>query len=153
VVILFRSLIVTQVPASLVKDASVRPAAGDAVSIATSLLTQIAGGTILIAAVVVACAWFAGPSRFAVPARRWLAPHFRAHPVGVYAFVAGALLLVFIWQPIPATGQPIGMIVFAVLAAIGTEVLRRQVAREFPEQDRTAVTRDGVDLGAPLVHH
>lgn len=153
VVILFRSVIVTQVPASLVKDASIRPAAGEIVSIATTLLTQVAGAVILIAVVVVVCAWFAGPSRFAVPARRWLAPHFRAHPVGLYGGVAAVLLLLFIWQPIPATGKPIGMLVFTVLAAIGTETLRRQMSREFPEDSPSAVTADGVDLGAPVAHH
>jgi hypothetical protein len=152
VVILFRSVIVTQVPASLVQDASVRPAAGEVVSIATTLLTQIAGAVIFIAVVVVACAWFAGPSRFAVPARRWLAPHVRAHPVGMYGVVAAIVLLVFIWQPIPATGKPIGMLVFAVLAAVGTEVLRRQIDREFPPEGASPVTSDAADPGAPLVH-
>jgi len=151
VVILFRSVIVTQVPAALAKDASIQPAAHDVVSIGTTLLTQIAGAVILIAVVVVACAWFAGPSRFAVPARRWLAPHSRAHPVVVYGVVAAILLLVFIWQPIPATGKPIGMLVFAVLAAVGTEALRRQVDREFPADSESPVTSDGADLGAPLV--
>ncbi len=153
VVILFRSLIVSQIPGALVTDASVHPAAGAVVSIATTLLTQVAGAAILIAAVVVACAWFAGPSRFAIPARRWLAPHFREHPALVYAGVAAVLLVVFIWQPIPATGRPIGMVVFAVLAAVGTEALRRQLLREFPEHDLGPVRSDGVDLGAPLVHH
>jgi hypothetical protein len=43
------------------------------------------------------------------------------------------LLLIFIWQPFPATGTLIGIIVFTVLAAIGTEALRRQTAEEFPE--------------------
>jgi hypothetical protein len=153
VVILFRSLIVTNVPNSLVKDASVKPAANAVVSIATTMLTQIAGAVVLIGIVVVVCAWFAGPSRFAVPARRWLAPYVRAHPAAMYAAVAVILLIIFIWQPIPATGKPVGMLVFAVLAAVGTEILRRQMDREFPDPGSAAVPSDGAELGPPLVHN
>jgi hypothetical protein len=152
VVILFRSLIVTNVPNSLVKDASVKPAANAVVSIATTMLTQIAGAVILIGVVIVACAWFAGPSRFAVPARRWLAPHVRAHPAAMYAAVAVILLIVFIWQPIPATGKPIGMLVFAILAAAGTEILRRQMDHEFSDPGPAAVPSDAREPGPSLVH-
>jgi hypothetical protein len=42
------------------------------------------------------------------------------------------LLNIINWQTIPATRKPIGKIVFAVLAAVGTEALRRQTALEFP---------------------
>jgi FtsH-binding integral membrane protein len=79
----------------------------------------------------VVAAWFAGPSRFATPARRRLAPYLEANPVATYGVVVAILLLVFIWQPIPATGAPVGMIVFTVLALIGTEALRRQTRLEF----------------------
>jgi hypothetical protein len=151
VVVLFRSLIVTNVAASLVKDASVRPAANAAISIATTLLTQIAGAVILIGAVIVVCAWFAGPSRFAVPARRWLAPYVREHPAGLYVAVAAVVLIIFIWQPIPATGKPIGMLVFSVLAAVGTEILRRQMAQEFPAADLAAVSSDGPEPTSPAI--
>jgi hypothetical protein len=152
VVILFRSLIVSNVPDSLVKDASIKPAANAVVSIATTMLTQIAGAVVLIGVVVVVCAWFAGPSRFAVPARRRLAPYVRAHPAAMYAAVAVVLLIVFIWQPIPATGKPVGMLVFVVLSAIGTEILRRQMDHEFPDPGSAAVPSDGAELGPPLVH-
>jgi hypothetical protein len=153
VVILFRSLIVTNVASSLVKDASVRPAASAAISIATTLLTQIAGAVVLIGVVIVVCAWFAGPSRATVPARRWLAPYVRQHPAVMYAAVAAVLLLIFIWQPIPATGKPIGMLVFAALAVLGTEILRRQMASEFPEPGLPAAPSDGAEVGPPLIHH
>jgi hypothetical protein len=151
VVILFRSLIVTNVASSLVKDASIRPAANAVVSIATTLLTQIAGAVILVAIVIVVCAWFAGPSRVTVPARRWLAPYVRAHPVALYGVVAVVMLLIFIWQPIPATGKPIGMLVLAVLAAVGTEILRRQMDHEFPDPGAAAVSSDGPEPTAPAI--
>jgi ABC-type xylose transport system permease subunit len=131
VVLLARSIGIKAVASTLVKDESVRPAVRTVASIATGMLTEIAVATIVIGVVVVIAAWFAGPSRFAVRLRRAIAPHLIRHPGGTYAVVAAALLLVFIWQPIPATGAPIGMIVFTVLAGLGTEVLRRQLRTEF----------------------
>jgi hypothetical protein len=131
IVFLFRSLTVRAAANTLTHDDSVRPAVRAVASISTGMLSEIAGAVILIGIVLVVAAWFAGPSRFAVPARRWLAPHVEKHPVATYGVLAVVLLLIFIWQPIPATGKPIGMIVFAVLAFIGTEVLRRQMHAEF----------------------
>jgi hypothetical protein len=132
IVILFRSLIVTQVAKSLVSDDSIRPAAQNVISIATTMLTEVAGAVMLVGAVVVVCAWFAGPSRFTTPVRRWIAPFLRKEPVAVFAIIAAILLIIFIWQPIPATGKPLGMIIFAILAVVGTEALRRQTDAEFP---------------------
>jgi hypothetical protein len=43
------------------------------------------------------------------------------------------MALIFIWQPIPATGTPVGIIVFLALACLGTVLLRRQTAEEFPD--------------------
>ena len=56
----------------------------------------------------------------------------RNYPVAVFGVVGAVLVLVFLWQPIPATGEPVGMLVFVVLAAVGVELLRRQTVREFP---------------------
>ncbi len=130
--LLVRALLVREVTNSLVRDASVRPAAHATVSIATSVLATIAGAVILIAAVMIVGALLAGPARPAVEARRWMAPFMRAWPAAVFAIAAAILLLIFIWQPIPATGEPIGMLVFGALAAAGVEALRRQTIREFP---------------------
>jgi hypothetical protein len=43
------------------------------------------------------------------------------------------MVLVFLWNPIPATGTFGGIIVFFVLALFGTEMLRRQTVAEFPD--------------------
>ena len=45
----------------------------------------------------------------------------------------GVLILLFIWNPIPATGKPLGILVFTVLALFGTYILVQQTAREFPD--------------------
>jgi hypothetical protein len=131
VVLLARSLTIKAAANTLTHDGSVRPAVRAVASIATGMLSDIASAVILIGVVLVVTAWFAGPSRFAVPVRRWLAPYLEANPVATYGVVVAVLLLVFIWQPIPATGTPVGMIVFTVLALIGTEALRREARAEF----------------------
>jgi hypothetical protein len=46
--------------------------------------------------------------------------------------------LIFIWQPIPATGKLAGIIVFFALAMLGTYLLRRQTADEFPPETGAA---------------
>ena len=82
---------------------------------------------------MVVAAWFAGPARIAVGGRRAIAPFLREEPGWTYAIVASVMVLIFIWQPIAATGTPVGIIVFSCLALLGTELLRRQTAREFPD--------------------
>ena len=54
------------------------------------------------------------------------------------------LVLLFIWQPIHAMGTVVGIVVFSCLALLGTELLRRQTAAEFPDSqpgDATAAIR------------
>ena len=43
------------------------------------------------------------------------------------------MVLLFIWGPIPDVHRHAGIIVFLALALVGTEVLRRQTAAEFPD--------------------
>ncbi len=139
-VLLLRNILQSQVTNSLVSDASLRPAASAAVLIGTGMLSQIAGAFVLIGAVVVVLAWFAGPARIAVAVRRAIAPFLRERPDWTFGIVAAIMLLIFIWQPIPATGEPIGIIVFFALAMFGTEMLRRQTAEEFPDAQLGATT-------------
>ena len=132
VVFAARKIIESGVTNSLVKDVSNRPAASDVISIATSMLAEIAGAFVFVGVPLIVAAWFAGPARLATRGRRAIAPFLADNPVAVYGIVAAILILIFIWGPIPATHRPAGIIVFTVLAFAGTEVLRRQTAREFP---------------------
>jgi hypothetical protein len=127
-----RSIIVSQVTDSLVKTEAVKPAAHAVLSIATSKLAEVAGAFIVIGVPLVAAAWFAGPARLAMSGRRAIAPFLREQPGWTYAIVAAIMILIFIWQPIPATGKPAGIIVFLALAFFGTYLLRRQTEEEFP---------------------
>jgi hypothetical protein len=134
VVVLFgRKLLESQLTSSLTNDATLRPAIRATIAIGTSLLSEVAGAVIFVAVVLIAAAWFAGPARPARLGRQAIAPFLRERPVAAYAIALGIMALVFIWNPIPATGKPAGIIVFTVMALVGTEVLIRQTAREFPD--------------------
>ncbi len=132
-VFLGRSLLESQVPGSLTHDASLQATIAAVVSINTGLLAEVAGAVVFVGTVLVLAAWFAGPARPCAATRRAMAPFLREHPVGTYGITLAVMTLVFLWDPIPATGKPAGIIVFTVLALVGTEVLRRQTAREFPD--------------------
>jgi hypothetical protein len=131
-VFLARTAIVSQVTDSLVKTDSIRPAATAVTSIATTMLSEIAGAFVVVGVPLIAAAWFAGPARLPVRGRRAIAPFLRDRPGWTFGIVAAIMALIFIWQPIPATGKPVGIIVFLALAFVGTVVLRRQTVEEFP---------------------
>ena len=132
VVLLGRKIGQAQLVSAITSDASIEPAANDAYSVATSLLVQVASASIIIGIPVILSAWFAGPARWAVSARRFLAPHFRERPGLAYWITAALLALIFIWGPIPATRNPWEILLFTILAFVGAHVLRGQIAEEFP---------------------
>jgi hypothetical protein len=132
-VLLARKIGQGQIVSAITSDASVEPAADDAYSVATSLLVQVASASIVIGIPVILSGWFAGPARWAVSARSFLAPHFRERPGLPYWIVAGLLALVFLWGPIPATRNPFEMLLFTILAFAGAYVLQGQIAEEFPD--------------------
>jgi Short C-terminal domain len=154
IVILGRKIGEGQLVHAITKDASIEPAAKDAYSVATSLLVQVASSSIIIGIPLILAAWFAGPARWAVPARRFFAPHFRARPALVYWITAALLALIFIWGPIPATRNLLTMLLFTVLAFAGAYVLARQIAEEFPDAQpvsiRTAMSEFGHSLGEKM---
>jgi len=124
-----------QLVSAITSDASIEPAARDAYSVATSLLVQVASASIIIGVPVILSAMLAGPARWAVATRRFLAPHLRERPALAYWATAALLALVFIWGPIPATRNPVEMLIFTILAFVGAHVLRDQIAREFPDAE------------------
>ena len=131
-----RAILESQVTDSLVKVEANKPAAEAIMSIATSMLSEIAGAFVIVGVPLIAAAWFAGPARLAVKGRRAIAPFLRDQPGWTYGIVLAIMLLIFIWDPIPATHKLAGIIVFLALALFGTELLRRQTAREFPAAGR-----------------
>jgi hypothetical protein len=133
-----------QLVSAITSNASIEPAANDAYSVATSLLVQVASASIIIGIPVILSAWLAGPARWAIAARRFLAPHFRERPGMAYWITAGLLALVFLWGPIPATRNPLEMLLFTILAFAGAHVLRGQIAEEFPERRPRSMVHSGL---------
>jgi hypothetical protein len=133
VALIVRGLAGTAVVDALAKNDAAKPAAEAVWSIGTGLLAQAAGSAVTFGVLLVIAAVFAGPTRYAVRLRRWAAPYLRDRP-GVTYTAAGAIYLALIaWAPIAAFRKPLGILVFALLMILGTEVLRRQTAREFPD--------------------
>ena len=140
-VIVGRSIFDGQVVNSLVKDASLRPAVSETVRISTQMMHQIASACVYVGIPLVLAAWFAGPARLAHAARRAMSPFLRDHPAAAYGITLGVMALVFIWDPIHATGTPAGIITFTLLALFGMFVLRRQTMQEFPDARPGDATR------------
>jgi hypothetical protein len=132
-VLLGRRFIGNRVVDGLVANTSVKPAAHSVWTIGTTLLYDIAIAMFAYGVIIVLAAWLAGPTRPAVAVRRALAPSLRYHLGVVYGVVAALFLLVLLWGPTPATRKLIGIVLFAGLLVLGVEVLRRQVAREYPD--------------------
>ena len=82
---------------------------------------------------IVLAAWLAGPTSWATSVRRTIAPHLR-EPRYAYGGLALLLVLLFWWDPLVATDRLVPSLILIALAVLGTEVLRRQVIREFPDR-------------------
>lgn len=112
---------------------SVEKAAGDAWDILTSQLRD-GGLTLLgIGVILLVAVWIAGPSRRATAARRWMTPYI-ARPEIAFGAAAVLLLLLVWWGPVVQTQRWQLIVAGAIVLALGVEVLRRQTAREFPEE-------------------
>jgi hypothetical protein len=130
--LVIRGLAGNSVVGALAANEAVKPAVEAVWSIGTSLLVTVASSAIAFGVLVVIGAWLAGPTRPATALRREVSPYMREQRGATYA-VAGIVWLALIaWAPIAAFHKPIGIALFALLFALGTELLRRQTLREFP---------------------
>jgi hypothetical protein len=112
---------------------NVRPAAKATLVIGTSLLKDVAWGSILFGALVVFGAWVAGAGRWATAIRRTSAPSLRDHPAAVRVALGFLVLLLVIWGPVPWTRNPVWIVVIAVAAFAWLEWIRRRTVNEFPD--------------------
>jgi hypothetical protein len=118
---------------ALATTEAVRPAAQAAWSIGTSTLADVAWSTVLLGIPLILAGVLAGPTRTAVSVRRVAAPYLRDRPDVAFGALGMLLLLLFAWGPIGATRSLSGIAIIVVLAVVGMEALRRQVARELPD--------------------
>jgi hypothetical protein len=123
---------------SLVSTESVRAAAQDVWTIVTELLAQSAWAGVFVGLVAILGTWLSGPGKRATASRQWLAPFFRDRPLATHGILAVLLLIFLAWGPTGTPRRFIAVLIVAILAFVGLEVLRRQTVREFPD----AVTRD-----------
>ena len=132
--LLLRSLAGDNITDALAATASVEPAVEHAWEIGTSLLVTVAVSAIAFGVLVVIGAWLAGETAAAKALRREAAPYFRERQAAMYGVAAAIWLALIAWAPIEAFRKPFGILLFAVLFGIGTEVLRRQAIDEFPNE-------------------
>jgi hypothetical protein len=130
-VLIVRSVGGTYVVEELTRSESVQPAAQSAWDIITGLLAD-GGRTVLgLGLIAVFAVWLSGPSRSGTATRRELAPYLMRPEI---AFSAAGLLflLLLLWGPTAQVTRLPFVITFALVLALGVEILRRQAAREFP---------------------
>jgi len=133
-ILLLRRLIGNGVDSVAASD-TVKPAITSVWDILSAGLRQRALFVLAIGVAFIAGGMLAGPGRHEVAVRGFLAPYLRDHPVGMYAVVAVLFLLWLSLIPgINNLGQVLVIVVLAGLAVVGIEILRRQVAREFPNR-------------------
>ena len=118
---------------SVAGSETVQPAVQSVWEIISGTLRERALFVLVIGLAFVGAGLLAGPARYAVAARRALAPHLRDQPAAVY-FVAAVLFLLWltVMPGLDNLGQVLVIVLLAVLAVVGIEVLRRQTAQEFP---------------------
>jgi hypothetical protein len=117
---------------ALARTDAVRPAVEAVWNIGTSLLVTVAVSAFTFGILVVIAAWIAGPTRIASRLREEAAPYLREQPGTTYAVVGLVFLILVLWAPVVAFHKPLGLILLAALMVLGTEMLRRQTALEFP---------------------
>ena len=109
---------------------------------------EAATAAILYGAVMIAGAWLAGRTRPAVAVRRrWRRTC--ATRRSAYGVLAVVVVLLLAWGPTPATRKPLLALLLIVLMAIGTEMLRRQIGREYPDARRGETMRRVRGAAAP----
>lgn len=91
----------------------------------TSLMTVIAGRTLILAAILLFAALLAGPSRPATAVRRRLAPAFDHEPLVVHAVVLGVGITTIALGILPFVDRPLGIVLLLATLIAGTELVRR----------------------------
>lgn len=136
------SLVGDAVVGTLARTAATEPAVQDVWEISTTLLDEAATATIFYGLVMIAGAWLAGRSTWAVAVRRSLAPYLREPVLAWGAFAVIAAVVVLWWAPTPAMRNPVTALLLLGLLALGFEGLRRRTAAEYPMAERGA--REGL---------
>ena len=117
----------------MVANPTAKPAVHEVWDIGTSLLATVATSALAFGILVVIAAWLAGPTKWASRLRQEAAPYVREQRAAVWGAGFVVFLLLVAWAPVAAFHKPLGILIFAVLMAVGIELLARQTVREFPD--------------------
>jgi hypothetical protein len=134
-VLAIRRLAGKEVVDALADAPNAHSVAEDAWDIATSLMIDVALGSLLFGAFVLSGAWLAGPGRRPRAVRRFAAPAFREHQALLRTGLGVAILLLVVWGPVPWTQRIVPIIIFTVGAFVWLEWIRARTIAEFPEGD------------------
>ena len=132
-VLVARSLAGNVVVNALASTEAVRPAASNAWSIGTELLSAQGGAMIFYGLFIVIGAWLSGPKGFARSARRAITPILERRAVA-YFVLALLLLLLFAWSPTPGFQRLPTALLLIVLSVVGLEFLRHKAVEDFPAE-------------------
>lgn len=130
VLFVLRRFIGNAVIDELIASESTRPAGLAAWYIATTALVQTAWVIFDLAIVGLLWSWFLGPMRWAVAARRWLAPRIGASIAVFYGVVAAIALILLAWGPLGSIHTFVGLVIVVALIVLAVESIRRQLRRE-----------------------
>ena len=133
VVIVFRSIAGGIVVDQLVTEETIKPAAEEAWSIATSLMVSIAITVIIFGILFGIAGWLASPTSPARSTRRVLTPFLRDYTIWVYALLAIVVCIYFLSAPTQNLRSFLTALILAGLAAAGIHELRRQSEHENPD--------------------
>jgi hypothetical protein len=131
--LVLRRWIESYVVTSLVKNEGVRPAMREVLDIATAGWRSRALWLLITGVVVIFAGWVAGPMRWAVRLRRWIADPLERHPAWFATGAVAIVLLIATLGPTRTPGQALPLLIELVLVVLGVYALRRQIAQEREE--------------------
>lgn len=127
------SLARTPVVDSLAQTSSVVPAVTDVYNISTELLRAMAGSLLFTGVLVLLAALVAGPYRWAISTREFVAPYLRDY-LPISAATAALAFLILLWLvPVSGFRTTVGLTINVALAIAGFIALVAITRREFPD--------------------
>jgi hypothetical protein len=135
IALLLRRWVESYVVNTLVLNEGARPAIREVLSIATAGWRDRALWLLITGVLAIFAAWFAGPMRFAVKLRGFVARPLERHPAWFLGGAVALVLLIATLGPARTPGQLIPLLVELVLVVVGVLALRRQVTAERLERE------------------
>jgi len=133
--LVIRSIAGSAVVDQLATTEAVRPAVEATWQIGTDLLVTLAWSAIFVGIPAILVGLLIGPSGWARSLRTWLAPVAHSRPEWLFTGALLIVLVLVIWEPVPATRRLLTVLVFLAVFAGGAEALRRLTLEENPDPD------------------